>query len=215
MYDPGISLALNIAMPSAPSRKESLNSYQSANIGGLGDIRLNAIRFKEYSLDIRDDGCWLVPSFDPEDTDGWFDETEITGNELLVSLMNLYEAINKPGVSEGPASKLVAHWCSRNIHPYAHQVLLDEIKIEKMTNRADAEDDPDDAYNDDPDDDLQNQAMEQLLQKSASKSIDAEAIFRGRMERRGAFSLQDFLNDLHSLISAFTTYLAVSDDNVQ
>ena len=189
--------------PLEPAGKGGLGTFKSINIGGLGDIRLKAIRFDTYTLESFDGQYWLRPEYNPTIQDSCKQDSEYSGVDLLVSLSALYDKINRPGESNKASSELIAEWCAGHIHPYAQQAVLDEMELEDDI--SESEENPIEVDPDDP--------MEQLL--SAKPHAESDVMVRKtvdtRIENCAAFPLAGFIEDLHRLVSAFHTYLAIAD----
>ena len=193
---------LDIKAPEEPSSKGGLATFKSISIGGLGDIRLKAIRFHEYRFECRDDQYWLRPVYHPGIHEACSQEASVSGPDMLVDLMNLYEKINRPGKSDKAAIDLVAEWCTGNIHPYAQYEISEEMEMAGYC--ADEENEME-ITSDDP--------MEKLLPRYDPEEPTGHltAADIQRLEYRAAFLLDDFLWDLQALINTFSTYLAITD----
>ncbi|MGJ4852013.1 hypothetical protein ACH6CV_17385 [Bacillota bacterium Meth-B3] len=195
------------------STKSGLGTFQSVSVGGMGNIRQKAIRFPYYEMESREDGLCLIPCLDTDDFSAWENDSPLTGQELLAGLMNLYEAINKPGVSDKPYTELIAQWCSENIHPYNHKDILAEVETVNLSQAPTNEKEADPA-----------DVMEKLLRSVEDKRplVTPERthqITQERISRTAAFRVDDFLHDLHAICSAMGCYLAIDaierdDDSV-
>lgn len=186
-----------------PKSAGGLGTFQSISIGGLGDIQLKAIRFDTYVPMPVDGQFWLRPVFTPAIWERSDHDAGFSGVELLVSLAELYDAVNRPGRSEKAPSDLVTEWCTGHIHPYNQQAVLDELELERILAKPE--------YNavNVPDDD----PMKQLLPAVIPVGESGNPYWKPgiRIEDCAAFPLNGFLADLHRLISAFYTYIAISD----
>lgn len=87
-----------------------LGASYSFNVGGIGDVRQTAFRFKKYHFDEKLNR--IVSDYDLEDLTTWNMQHGIFGQDLLVSLMNLYDSINRPGISDIPYTEQIMKWCS-------------------------------------------------------------------------------------------------------
>ena len=98
--------------------------YSFTEIGGVGEMVYKAVRFPEY-----------VPEYDyarKEETivpicTGWFrpeigTDYSITGQDIFVSLCNLYKKINNPDCS-ADITEAIWNWCRNNILPYNISVI--------------------------------------------------------------------------------------------
>ena len=94
-------------------------------IGGVGEMTYHTVRFPRYELRYEGNIALLCPRYEKDDVliDHQAD-TLRTGQELLVSLCNLYRAINDLNCKENYI-EMIAEWCSSNIHPYAIDTLYD------------------------------------------------------------------------------------------
>ena len=180
-----------------------LITFKTVSIGGLGDIRLKAIRFGKYIPVLSAGQFWLKPVYTSDVEEGCYRDVESSGIDILISLAELYDRINRPGLCEEAPSRLIADWCAGNIHPYAQQAIIDEIELPGILEES--EDYLKEPAPDDP--------MEQLLSgiKPKGSSIQSENLFVTKVENTAAFSTDAFLDDLHQLIIAFHTYMAISD----
>ena len=86
-------------------------------ISGVGEMVYRAVRFPEYLLEMHDDGQVLKPLFSTMIPPEGGTDYSLTGQELLVSLCNLYSRLNNPESTES-ISNAVWDWCRNNIHPY-------------------------------------------------------------------------------------------------
>lgn len=189
--------------PLDTSPKGSLSTFKSISIGGLGDIRLKAIRFDNYVPVPLDGQFWLRPLYISDVEDGCFRDAELSGIDMLLSLAELYDRINKPGLCEESPSRLIASWCAGNIHPYAQQPIIDEIELPGILETSQE-------YPEEPD---QDDPMEHLLSglSPSESNTQFEKWYVARVEDSAAFAIDAFLDDLHQLISAFHAYVAISN----
>lgn len=98
-------------------------------IGGVGEMIYKAVRFPEYcwefDSEIKEDVITPVFSFTKRPTAGT--DYSLTGQDLLVSLCNLYRKINAPD-STVNVTEQIWSWCRSNIHPYFIDDLCDVIE---------------------------------------------------------------------------------------
>lgn len=97
-------------------------------IGGVGEMTYRTVRFPRYELVYENGKSLLCPRYDSGTKliDPVAD-TLLTGQGLLVSLCNLYRAINNPDC-EGNYIVMIADWCSEHTHPYEIDSLYDLVK---------------------------------------------------------------------------------------
>ncbi|OQB20417.1 MAG: hypothetical protein BWY11_02436 [Firmicutes bacterium ADurb.Bin182] len=111
----------------ATHKKNWRNAITGITIGGLGDIKKKAIRFNYYSIEEMNGRIMVCPEFDADNKPETQEVYTITGQELLVSLHNLYERINRPTDKRPPYDLLIAEWCKRHTHPYNVSGILEEM----------------------------------------------------------------------------------------
>ncbi len=99
-------------------------------IGGVGEMKYTAVRFPEYIIETTECGEVIKPLFSAMIPPTAGTDNSLTGQELLVSLCNLYMEINNPNSSE-KISEAIWVWCRNNIHPYDFDAICEEIKGDK------------------------------------------------------------------------------------
>ena len=99
-------------------------------IGGVGEMVYRAVRFPEYIPDYDDDGEIIKPIFTGLHAPVSGTDYSLTGQDLLVSLCNLYVKLNNPDSTES-ISDTVWDWCRNNIHPYDIDSLCEILESEK------------------------------------------------------------------------------------
>ena len=99
-------------------------------IGGVGEMVYRAVRFPEYLPDYDDDGEIIKPLFTGGHAPASGTDYSLTGQDLLVSLCNLYCKLNNPDSTES-ISDAVWDWCRNNIHPYDIDSLCEILESEK------------------------------------------------------------------------------------
>ena len=100
-------------------------------IGGVGEMVYRAVRFPEYIPDYDDDGEIIKPLFTGGHAPVSGTDYSLTGQDLLVSLCNLYGKLNNPDSTES-ISDAVWDWCRNNIHPYDIDLLCEMLESEKF-----------------------------------------------------------------------------------
>ncbi len=90
-----------------------------------------AVRFPEYIPDYDDDGEIIKPLFTGGHAPVSGTDYSLTGQDLLVSLCNLYGKLNNPDSTES-ISDAVWDWCRNNIHPYDIDSLCEILESEKF-----------------------------------------------------------------------------------
>ena len=110
-------------------KKLPVEQFTLTAIGGTGEMIYKAVRFPEYYYDYdhsrKED--MIIPLFSFTIRPSAGTDYDITGEELLVSLCNLYKRINSPEYSES-ITELVWDWCRNNIHPYYIDDLCEVIE---------------------------------------------------------------------------------------
>lgn len=92
------------------------------DVGGLGETRLKAVRFGNYTRSGRDGDVFLSPDFgDYENIQVFEPYYPVTGQDMLIRACNLYKSI--PDDAEQAVEK-VLQWCIQNVHPYYPPELL-------------------------------------------------------------------------------------------
>ena len=105
--------------------KPHVDVLSFGEIGGIGEMTYRTVRFPRYELRYENNAALLCPRY--EGNDQLIDrhaDTLLTGQELLVSLCNLYRTINDPACQSNHID-MIAEWCSSNIHPYQVDSLYD------------------------------------------------------------------------------------------
>jgi hypothetical protein len=114
-------------------KKLQVENLNFVEIGGLGEMIYRAVQFPEYIPDYSDDGEMLKPVFTglhaPDAPEGGTDYS-LTGQDLLVSLCNLYKELNN-NESTVSITNAVWEWCKNNIHPYNIDSLYEMLNDEK------------------------------------------------------------------------------------
>ena len=90
-----------------------------------------AVRFPEYVPDYDDDGEIIKPIFTGLHAPESGTDYSLTGQELLVSLCNLYGKLNNPD-STVSITDAVWDWCRNNIHPYKIDSLYEMLDSDKF-----------------------------------------------------------------------------------
>jgi hypothetical protein len=112
-------------------KKLPVENLGFVEIGGVGEMIYRAVRFPEYVPDYDDDGEVLKPVFTGLHAPESGTDYSLTGQELLVSLCNLYGKLNNPD-STVPVTDAVWDWCRNNIHPYNIDSLYEMLDSEKF-----------------------------------------------------------------------------------
>jgi len=112
-------------------KKLAVENLGFTEIGGVGEMVYRAVRFPEYVPETDDDGQVLKPLFASTIPPEGGTDYSLTGQELLVSMCNLYSRINNPDSTES-ISDAVWDWCKKNIHPYDIDSLCEMLKSEKF-----------------------------------------------------------------------------------
>ncbi|HHV12322.1 MAG TPA: hypothetical protein GXX75_18760 [Clostridiales bacterium] len=112
-------------------KKLPAENLSFVEIGGVGEMIYRAVRFPEYIPDYDDDGEIIKPIFTGLHAPESGTDYSLTGQELLVSLCNLYCKLNNPESTES-ISDAVWDWCRNNIHPYNIDNLYEMLESEKF-----------------------------------------------------------------------------------
>lgn len=103
--------------------------FTITEIGGVGEMIYKAVRFPDYYWDYDHSlkGDMMIPvfSFTGRPTAGT--DYNLTGQDLLASLCNLYKKINAPDSTANNA-ELIWGWCRDNIYPYDIDELCETIE---------------------------------------------------------------------------------------
>lgn len=112
-------------------KKLPIENLGFVEIGGVGEMVYRAVRFPEYILDYDEDGEIIKPIFTGLHAPESSTDYSLTGQELLVSLCNLYGRLNNPD-STVPITDAVWDWCRNNIHPYDIDNLYELLESDKF-----------------------------------------------------------------------------------
>jgi hypothetical protein len=112
-------------------KKLPVENLGFVEIGGVGEMIYRAVRFPEYVPDYDDDGEIIKPIFTGLHAPESGTDYSLTGQELLVSLCNLYGKLNNPD-STVSITDAVWDWCRNNIHPYNIDSLYEMLDSEKF-----------------------------------------------------------------------------------
>lgn len=112
-------------------KKLPAENLSFVEIGGVGEMIYRAVRFPEYIPDYDDDGEIIKPLFTGGHAPVSGTDYSLTGQDLLVSLCNLYGKLNNPDSTES-ISDAVWDWCRNNIHPYDVDNLYEMLESEKF-----------------------------------------------------------------------------------
>ena len=77
-------------------KKLPVENLSFVEIGGVGEMVYRAVRFPEYIPDYDEDGEIIKPLFTGSHAPESSTDYSLTGQELLVSLCNLYGKLNNP-----------------------------------------------------------------------------------------------------------------------
>lgn len=111
-------------------KRLSIDNIGFTEIGGVGEMKYTAVRFPEYIVDCSERGQVIKPLFSSSIPPTVGTDDSLTGQELLVSLCNLYRKINNPNSTED-ISEAIWIWCRNNIHPYDIEYLCEIINSGK------------------------------------------------------------------------------------
>ena len=101
-------------------------------IGGVGEMIYTAVRFPAYVAEPDEQGNNLmIPLFTGMHAPEAGNDYSLTGQDLLVSLCNLYHKINTPG-STVMITEAVREWCTDNILPYNNEVVCELVESDPM-----------------------------------------------------------------------------------
>ena len=105
------------------------DTFTFTEIGGVGEMIYKAVRFPDYvpEYDHAKKENVIIPLLTGQLRPESGTDHNITGQELLASLCNLYKKVNAPD-SEERIDYLVWGWCRSNIHPYDIEELCLEIE---------------------------------------------------------------------------------------
>ena len=109
-------------------KKLPVDFFSFTEIGGVGEMIYKAVRFPEYVVEWTEEGEQVVvPLFSGAIPPEGGTDYALTGQDLLVSLCNLYQKINAPD-STVVIADAVRDWCKANIHPYNIDLLCEELE---------------------------------------------------------------------------------------
>ncbi len=111
-------------------KRLSIENIGFTEIGGVGEMKYTAVKFPEYVVDYTEQGQVIKPVFSVTIKPTGGTDDSLTGQELLVSLCNLYRQINDPNSTE-KISDAIWEWCRNNIHPYNIEELNETINSSK------------------------------------------------------------------------------------
>lgn len=101
-------------------------------IGGVGEMIYTAVRFPAYVAEPDEQGNNLmIPLFTGMHAPEAGNDYSLTGQDLLVSLCNLYHKINTPG-STVMVTEAVREWCTDNILPYNNEVICELLESDPL-----------------------------------------------------------------------------------
>ena len=103
--------------------------FSITEIGGVGEMVYKAVRFPEcvpeYDYERKEDTIVPICTYLHRPESGT--DYSITGQDLLVSLCNLYTDINNPGGTE-TITNMVWNWCRQNMQPYNIEILCQMVE---------------------------------------------------------------------------------------
>ena len=111
-------------------KRLSIENIGFTEIGGVGEMKYTAVKFPEYIVDQTEQGQVIKPVYSATIKPTGGTDDSLTGQELLVSLCNLYRQINNPNSTE-KISDAIWEWCRNNIHPYNIEELCETINSGK------------------------------------------------------------------------------------
>ena len=105
--------------------------YSITEIGGVGEMVYKAVRFPECvpEYDHARKEEMIVPVFTYMHAPKSGTDYKMNGQDILVSLCNLYQDINAPDYTYS-TTDMVWNWCRQNVHPYNIDVLCEMLKPE-------------------------------------------------------------------------------------
>ncbi len=109
-------------------KKLPVDFLSFTEIGGVGEMIYTAVRFPAYvaEYDEQRDHV-MIPLFSGVVPPKAGNDYYLTGQDLLVSLCNLYHQINTPG-STVVISEAVREWCTNNILPYNNEAVCELVE---------------------------------------------------------------------------------------
>ncbi len=114
--------------------KKRSNQVRRRDIDGIGRQTFNTVQFPGYTSDSEQGKNYLIPVIKRDFQMANGEHSNLTGRDILYSLYNLYDEMNKPGCPFLD-SDMVQDWCVQNIHPYHLQELYTELKDPQNTSR--------------------------------------------------------------------------------
>lgn len=111
-------------------KRLSIENIGFTEIGGIGEMKYTAVKFPEYIVDYTEQEQVIQPVFSATIKPTAGTDYSLTGQELLVSLCNLYRQINDPNSTE-KIPEAIWVWCRNNIHPYNIEELNETINSGK------------------------------------------------------------------------------------
>lgn len=112
-------------------KRVEIKNFGFAEVGGLGDMIYRVVRFPEYVAEDTPDGQVIKPLFTGGHPPKAGADYNLTGQELLVSLCNLYKKLNKPGNTENITENIL-YWCRHNVAPYNVDALCELMESDKF-----------------------------------------------------------------------------------
>lgn len=114
-----------------------IEAFTLTEIGGVGEMIYRVARFPEYvyEYDPREMDDVIIPLFIYSDQPTAGTDFSITGQDLLVSLCNLYKKVNAPDYSAN-VTELIWSWCRSNIYPYQIGELCADVENGEFRNVA-------------------------------------------------------------------------------
>lgn len=171
-----------------------LGTSYSFSVGGIGDVRQSAFRFKHYRFDKVQNR--IFPVYDLQDLATWNTEYGISGQELLVSLLNLYDSINRPDGSPLPYTEQIMQWCTEYYHPSNYDEIMGQIAV--LLDEGNAKDG--------------FETLNELgnIGTSSLPTIVDYLSDNYDIAYSASFDVDAFMEELNRLCDAFTCYLAMA-----
>lgn len=110
-------------------KKLSVDNLGFTEIGDVGEMIYHAVRFPEYVSESSDGQQMIKPLFTASIATKSGTDYSLTGQELLISLCNLYLDLNSEG-SNKSITDAVLNWCRHNIHPYNIEALCEVLECD-------------------------------------------------------------------------------------
>ena len=110
--------------------KQTVDKLSFVEVGGVGEMIYRTVRFPGYVLS--ENQALIQPIFLPFAPPTFNDAFNrgLTGQDLLVSLCNLYAELNQPDDTI-PIAISILQWCKKNIHPYNIPILMEMLEADK------------------------------------------------------------------------------------